>query len=78
MKYDESNILAQKVRKRGPSYAGITSSRVHCIKFKSLLDVREVWIDVYYDDDDLPDGWDDDLEDDVDGIDASQRGASWI
>ena len=60
--------VASAVRPRGP-YAGIVGNRVKCVNFENLTAVREFWIDIYYGDDEKPDGWDIDDEEDIEDID---------
>ena len=67
MTYDSSNLLAEK-RRKNKGYAGIEKPRINCIQFTPLQTVRSAWLERYYGDDDTPDGWDEDLEADVDNI----------
>jgi hypothetical protein len=51
----------ERVRKT-QNYAGIEGTRVNCIKFNSLQDLRNYWVDTWYTADDRPAGWDEDIE----------------
>ena len=72
MTYDSSNLLAEKCRKT-KGYAGIEKPRINYIKFKPLQTVRLAWLDRYCGDDDTSDGWDEDVEADVDNIGNVRR-----
>ena len=64
---ESDQILAER-RRATAGYAGISTNRIQCVKFKPLQTVREAWLERYYDDDDLPDGWDEDVEANVNDI----------
>jgi|EP01046_Picozoa_sp_COSAG06_P028078 hypothetical protein len=72
--WNELEEVADQERPRGP-YVGIVGTRVNCVNFHKLMDVREFWIDMYYGDDEKPDGWDIDDEEEVYGIDEEPE---WV
>jgi hypothetical protein len=53
--WNELDEVAASRRPRAP-YAGIVGTRVNCVDFEKLQDVRKFWIDMYYGDDEKPDG----------------------
>ena len=60
----------ERVRKT-QNYAGIEGTRVNCIKFNSLQDLRNYWVDTWYTADDRPAGWDEDIEATVEDLSSA-------